>query len=225
MPTREISPQLLEFHGAKLIRSRLISPALLREMESGRYEAEEIACALVNIAPDDVVLELGAGIGALSSVVLCRKKAAAWVCVEANPDLIPLIRKNHKLNALNGVTVISGAPGSAQDTAERDFYVTEDFWASSLQRPAVFKEIKKVPVHNFGEILDKYRPSFIICDIEGGEYDLFAPGVDLSNVRKLCLEVHPAEARRLTALGEFLEKEGFSPDFSPLLPGVNYWQR
>lgn len=29
-------------------------------MESGRYEAEEIACALVNIAPDDVVLELGA---------------------------------------------------------------------------------------------------------------------------------------------------------------------
>ena len=27
---------------------------------------------------------------------------------------------------------------------EHDFYVTEDFWASSLTRPAAFKEIKKI---------------------------------------------------------------------------------
>ena len=219
------TPHLLEFHGAKLIRSRLISPAVLREIESGRYEGEEIACALLNIAPNDVVLELGAGIGALSSVILRRKEALAWVCVEANPDLIPLIRKNHKLNELNGITVINGVLGHARETVEHDFYVTEDFWASSLARPAMFKEIKKVPGRNFGEILDKYRPSFIICDIEGGEYDLFTPQADLSGVRKICLEAHPAAAQRVAALAEFLEQEGFALDFPPLRLGVNYWRR
>lgn len=224
MCARDKIPDLMEFHGAKLMPSRLISPAVLREIATGRYEGEEIACALLNIAPDDVVLELGAGIGALSSVILRRKPVAAWVCVEANPDLIPLIRKNHKLNALSGIEVISGILSHEQDPQARDFYVTEDFWASSLARPAVFKEIKKVTTHNFGAVLAAYRPTFIICDIEGAEYDLFTPRLDLTGVRKLCLELHPAPPQSLAALDLFLAQAGFVADY-PLHLGVNYWQR
>lgn len=217
-------PDLMEFHGVKLIRSRLISPPVLREIAAGRYEGDEILCALLNIEPEDMVLELGAGIGALSSVVLNRKSAAGWVCVEANPDLLPLIRKNHKLNGIGGVEVINAALGNDRAKTLHDFYVTEDFWSGSLLRPEKFVDIKRVPGLYFGDILEKYRPTFIICDIEGGEYDLFAEGLDLLSVRKVCLEAHPAPQDKLAGLDAFFQGRGFSLNPPPLRPGVNYWQ-
>ena len=218
-------PNLLEFHGAQLIRSRLISPVVLREIEAGRYEGDEILCALINIKPEDVVLELGAGIGALSSVVLTRKQAASWVCVEANPDLLPLIRKNHKLNGLSNVEVVNAALSHDRTQTSHDFYVTEDFWDGSLLRPEKFVEVKQVPGMHFGDMLAKYQPTFIVCDIEGGEYDLFSGEIDLSSVRKVCLEAHPASQDRLNALDAFFQERGFELIPPPLRLGVNYWQR
>ena len=218
-------PDLLEFHGVKLIRSRLISLAVLREIEAGRYEGDEILCALINISPEDVVLELGAGIGALSSVVLNRKQAAGWVCVEANSDLIPLIRKNHKLNGLRNVEVVNAAPGHDRAQTSRDFYVTEDFWDGSLLRPEKFVEVKQAPGLHFGDMLAKHQPTFIICDIEGGEYDLFSGEIDLSSVRKVCLEAHPAPQDKLDSLEVFFRARGFALNPPPLRLGVNYWQR
>ena len=225
MRLKDERPDLLEFHGAKLIRSRLISPAVLREIEAGRYEGDEILCALINIGPEDVVLELGAGIGALSSVVLSRKQAAGWVCVEANPDLLPLIRKNHKLNGLNNVEVVNAALSNDRTQTSHNFYVTEDFWDGSLLRPAKFVDVKQVPGLHFGDMLEKYRPTFIICDIEGGEYELFAGEVDLGPVRKVCMEIHIAGQSELDRLDAFFQKRGFALKPPPLRLGVNFWQR
>ena len=219
------NPDIFEFHGAKLIRSKLISPAVFREIVTGHYEGDEILCVLQTIEPHDLVLELGAGIGALSSVVLSRKQTAGWVCVEAHPDLAPLIRKNHKLNALAGVEVLSGALSNDRAQKQHDFYVTEDFWSSSLTRPEKFVEVKRIPALNFGDILERYRPTFIICDIEGGEYDLFSGEVDLSSVRKVCLEAHSAPQDRLDSLDAFFRERGFALNPPPLRLGVNYWQR
>ena len=221
---KDAASDLVEFHGAKLIRSKLISPAVLKEIASGHYEGDEILCALVNIEPHDVVLELGAGIGALSSVVLSRKEAAGWVCVEANPDLLHLIRKNHKLNNITGVDIISGALGNNPGQATRDFYVMEDFWDSSLLRPERFVGIKEVPIRGFGEVLAEYRPTFIICDIEGGEYELFAGEVNLASVRKVCLEIHAAAQSKLDGLNAFFQERGFVLKPPPLRLGVNFWQ-
>lgn len=225
MRLKDEHPDLLEFHGAKLIRSRLISPAVLREIEAGRYEGDEILCALINIRPEDVVLELGAGIGALSSVVLSRKQAAGWVCVEANPDLLPLIRKNHKLNNITGVEIVNAALGHDRTQTSHDFYVTEDFWDGSLLRPEKFVEVKQAPGLHFGDMLEKYQPTFIICDIEGGEYDLFSGEAHLSSVRKVCLEAHSAPQDKLDGLEAFFRERGFALNPPPLRLGVNYWQR
>lgn len=218
-------PHLMEFHGVRLICSRLISPAVQREIATGHYEGDEILCALLNIEPDDVVLELGAGIGALSAVVLSRKKAAGWVCVEAHPDLLPIIRKNHKLNGLSGVELISGALSNDPAQTGHDFYVQEDFWDSSLLKPAKFVEVKRVPGFLFADILAKYRPTFIICDIEGGEYELFSGDIDLLCVRKVCLEAHAADSAKMNALAAFFADRGFALTPPPLRLGVNYWER
>ena len=225
MRAKDTASDLMEFHGAKLIRSKLISPAVLKEIATGHYEGDEILCALVNLDPHDVVLELGAGIGALSSVVLSRKKAAGWVCVEANPDLLPLIRKNHKLNNIPGVDIINGALGNDPAQTERDFYVKKDFWDSSLLRPEKFAAVKRVSIRQFSDILAEYRPTFIICDIEGGEYELFAGEVDLGPVRKVCMEIHIAGQSELDRLDAFFQKRGFALKPPPLRLGVNFWQR
>lgn len=225
MRARDENSDLMEFHGVKIIHSKLISSAVSHEIVTGHYEGDEILCALLNIEPHDVVLELGAGIGALSAVVLSRKKAAGWICVEANPDLLPLIRKNHKLNNISGVEIISGALGNDPAQTCRDFYVQADFWDSSLLRPEKFTEIKQIPSHRFGDILHKYRPTFIICDIEGGEYELFAGEVELGSVRKVCLEAHFAEQGKLDGLAAFFQERGFALQPPPLRPGVNFWRR
>ncbi len=215
-----------EFHGARLINSRLISPAVRREIETGHYEGDEIACVLQTIRPDDIVLELGAGIGALSAVVMKRKPAHSWVCVEANPDLAPLIRKNHKLNDIAACTVLTGVLSRSSRTAEYDFYVPEDFWAASLQKPAgQTVAIKKTPALPANDLLADISPTFVICDIEGGEYDLFAPGLDLSSVRKICLEVHAAGPDELAALHRFFTESGFSLVAGNFAPGVVFMQR
>lgn len=220
------SAEYFDFHGARLIDSRLISPLVRREILSGRYEGEEIACVLQTIRPDDRVLELGAGIGALSSVIMKRKPAARWICLEANPDLAPLIRKNHRLNELVACEVLTGALTRQSAPSEHDFYVPEDFWAASLRKPeGVPFRHKKTPGLPAGGILDRYRPTYLICDIEGGEYDLFGPGLELAGVKRLCLELHAADREKLAALNGFLLEQGFRPDRPLRAAGVFFFQR
>lgn len=216
----------LPFHNIRLINSRLISPRLRKIIASGEYEYPEIKLALEQIRPDDVVLELGAGIGALSCMIMKNAPAASYICVEANPGLAPLIRKNHKINEIKNCEVLTGVMSNDENLSEADFFITEDFWASSLTHPAQFAEAKKVPVYLFNNILQKYRPSCLICDIEGGEFELFKPGVDFSGVSTVIMEVHnPGSIEPLKQLDAFLQSFGLFLQNPPFRPDILLFKR
>ena len=92
------------------------SPTLRRILYSERYERSESRCAVVALSPDDVVLEVGSGLGYLSTICALRLGSERVHTYEADPGLIPRIRRHH---ALNGVApevhnaMLAGSTGSA----------------------------------------------------------------------------------------------------------------
>jgi len=214
------------FRGIKLINSTAISANLQWRIENQNYEKTEIDLVLDTVDENDVVLEIGAGIGAVSTMILTHKKVKKYMCVEANPQLISLIKKNHRINNIDNCEIVSGVMTNDVSMHEFDFYVCDDFWESSLRKPASgCTKVLKISGHNFSEFLQRHQPSFIICDIEGGEFDLFTQGVDLSSVRKICIEVHSSSPKEYLDLYAFFVDQGLYLENPPLKEGVALFRR
>ena len=68
-----------------------------------------------------------------------------------------------------------------------------------------------MPVKPFNDEIARIRPSFLIVDIEGGEYELF-DYARLDTVRTIVIEMHPSVGglRRSLALRRNLRQLGFA---------------
>jgi cyclopropane fatty-acyl-phospholipid synthase-like methyltransferase len=107
-----------------------LTPDVWATLVRGNYETEEIHCLTTALQPGDTTLELGAGIGFMSSCAVRRCHAGRVIAFEANPGLIPVIRRTL---ALNGVVaeVVHGVV--AREDGEATFNVSRDFWSSSAE--------------------------------------------------------------------------------------------
>lgn len=171
---------------------RIIPPKRRRLLREGRYEEKEHAAIMAALRPDDVVIELGAGIGYISTAV-ARKGARAVHTFEANPAMIPYIRTVHRLNGVADVALTHAVLGASAGRVP--FYVRRDFTASSLdadpdrrKSPAV--AVEEVEMLDIRAVFAEIAPTFLVCDIEGAEADLI-PAADLSGLRCAVVELHP----------------------------------
>jgi len=221
----EKNQEFIDLGGVLLISSPVMSEKMQKYIEEQEYEKNEIAFALKHVESEDVILELGAGIGALSSHILKKKKVQRYICVEANPHMVQLMKKNHAVNGIRNCEIVNGVMTNDTEKTQFDFYVCEDFWASSLRKPEHYTSIKQVRGHVFNDILRDVKPSFIICDIEGGEFDLFVNGVDISSVQKICIEIHKTTDRQLVDLYAYFVDSGFYLVTPPLQAGVCFFVR
>ncbi|MDO5603757.1 MAG: FkbM family methyltransferase [Paracoccus sp. (in: a-proteobacteria)] len=168
----------------------IITPKIERPLRNGRYEGGEAAATLGQILRrGDVVMEFGAGLGLCSTIAAMHPDVARVVTFEANPDLIPLIRETHRLNALNNIEVRHGIV-APEGSASEKFYLRRDFWGSSMEpdsRP--YQRVVDLPAFDVNELIAEIRPTVIVCDIEGAELTLF-DHADLSSVRAIVCELH-----------------------------------
>ena len=195
------------------IDPKAMSKKMLSVMRSGDYEREEAGQITTIIQPGDRIVELGGGVGYVSSVAGMLGKAQDIVVYEANPDLIPLIERTHQLNNVTS-TVINAVvlPRKSSDTVP--FYIRDDFWASSLSADTYgYSAVKDVPVVSFGEMLRRHNPTMLIVDIEGGEGELFQD-VELTGIRKIYIEIHQAILGRvgMKRLFDFFSSRDFHYD-------------
>lgn len=169
----------------------IFSDAICDSVRAGIYEAHEASMLDSLIQPGEVILEIGAGCGFISTYCALNRETRAVHCVEANPSLIDVIRLTHRINGVN-VTVYQEL--LAKEDGEADFYVNRDFWASGTH--SFLGQPIKVKTVRFQNRLSMVRPTMLIVDIEGGEETLFE-GVDLAGVKKIMLELHqPTIGRR-----------------------------
>lgn len=182
--------EVIETSGIKVpFVPSIITPKIERPMRNSRYEAGECAALRRILRPGDRVLELGAGVGLLSTVASLVPGVEAVTTVEANPDLIPLIRETHRLNGATRVDLRNGV-ATADDGEDMAFYIRPDFWASSLEPSSRgYSKIATLPRYALKSLVKEVRPTVIVCDIEGGEMGLFDEA-DLSGVRALVIEFH-----------------------------------
>lgn len=199
-----IDDLIIPFREIFLYKSKKIDQIIINTLINGTYEKNEIDIVLSNINKDDIVLELGASIGAMSTIVKNKFKEILYYACEANPELIPLIEKNHKLNNIS-CNIINGAVGKGDFI---DFYIHKQCWSSSI---VPFKDplrIEKIKVYNLKELINIIKPTFLIIDIEGAEYEIFDEEIDLSNIRKICIEFH--SSGNAENLFKLIQNKGFS---------------
>lgn len=192
----------------------IVTPAIERPLRSGRYEGGERAKLQEMLRSGDRVLDLGAGLGLISTIAAERLGGAAVTSVEANPSLIPLIEETHRLNDVSGIRLLNAVATGGGETGDLPFYLRKDFWGSSMEpdsRPYV--AVVDVPAIPITTLMSEARPTVVCCDIEGGELGLFDE-TDLSEVRVLILELHPKVygSKGVEAIDALLSSKGFAPE-------------
>ncbi len=171
-----------------------LAPRTRKLLRSNDYELREAGAVRALVKEDDVALELGAGIGFMSTLMAKSCKAKRVHAFEANPTLIPYIRRVHQANGVaDRIEVTNAVLGKRKGKVT--FYEREQFSASSLiaeptgEASPVLRE-HEVEVMNVNTVIRKLKPSVLVCDIEGAEADLL-PAADLTHLRLAVVELHP----------------------------------
>jgi len=168
----------------------VLIPRIRQALRQNSYETREANAVKLTVRPEDVVLELGGGIGFMSTFVAKKRRVQAIHVFEANPNLVPYIQAVHAANEITQATVYNALLGPVAGT--RRFYIRRNILASSLdpRDGDGIVQTAQVPVWDLKETMAKLRPTVLICDIEGAEAQL-VPQMDLANLRAAIIELHP----------------------------------
>ena len=180
----------LKIHGVQItVRkdySRIIQSAII----NGTYERSEAKLVQEHISPEDIVVDIGGGIGCIGCLAAKKAYLGSVFAIEANPEIASHYSANIQLNNIKNATVINAVLSDADGVC--DFYVSHDFWASSLTPCKNLKKKIIVPKLKAESFIQKIKPTVILLDIEGGEFDLLANPVfkNFDSPLKLICEIH-----------------------------------
>ncbi len=213
--------EIVEIEGVKLNIDHPSIKGIKKFFYENKYEHKEIAILKNVLEEDDVVFEVGAGIGFIST--FCAERVNKVIAYEANPEMIKKIKETYKLNGVNPIL----KEGILLDKeGEIEFFLEKNFWSSSTIRRS--KDSKKIRVRTFNvnKEIEKFDPNFLIIDIEGGEKDLI-PIIDYKNINKVLIEFHPdiIGEKLVSNLIKYLIEQGFYLDLYKSIRNVCYFQR
>lgn len=161
-------------------------------LREGTYERKECDAVMRVVREGDRVLELGGGLGYMSTLLSVKKKIEKVVTYEANPTLIPYIQSVHEANGVTNVD-LRNALLSPEDGDPVKFYIRKNFLGSSMDLdadPDSITDIVEIEKHAITPVLDDLKPNVLVCDIEGAEAMLL-PSADWSGLRVAIIELHP----------------------------------
>ncbi len=176
------------------MRAGAYSKSERNQLYSDQYEIRERHIVEQRLRPDDIVLELGSGVG-IVTITCCQIAGSERVhTFEANPKMEAILKRNFDLNGVTPhlqMVMISSRAGTAE------FHVSDKVLLSSRYVSAACasqanSECITVPTVSLQRVLAEIQPTFLVVDIEGGELELLDKDVDLSSVERICIEVHPA---------------------------------
>ncbi len=182
----------------------------------------------LEISPGDVVLDVGANIGAFTKYAL--ELGAEVHAYEPEEENYLIMLEN--INSLDAI-----AYANKKVLTERCAVVGDDSKSISLYvnskknkglhmtRPVRGREGVEVEAKNFDEIITSKQPNKIKIDVEGGEYS-FMPTVFPDCVEKLVMELHfqyNKEWRGMAVkIHEDMLSQGFSVIREPKFTGGNW---
>lgn len=182
---------------------------MLSSLAKKTYEKGEISILQQTVEASDIILELGTGVGLTSAYCATITGSDHVTTIEANINLKPFIQKLYTRNKVNP-SLRFGVAGV--ETGEVTFYTEpNDIWSSSLLPVSPRGLLLQVNKINCNELLSSLRPSYLIMDIEGGEFDLI-PSLDMTHISKIQIEIHAKllGAEKAEILIDLLRDRGFT---------------
>jgi len=161
---------------------------VLASLYAEKYEELERRALPDLLRPEDRVVEVGSAIGVVGLV--CARIVGPerlWM-VEANPDLAETIRANFALNGMAAPQLHIGL-GCSEPGDPIAFRVAKEFWSSSVLERGQTARVELAPRIDLNQLLRASQASVLICDIEGGEFELL-PKLDLTGIRLIVAELH-----------------------------------
>jgi hypothetical protein len=150
-----MSDTILHYGIRLALDASIMSKHMLDTLRRGYYENEEAESLASIIQANEVVMELGGGIGFLSALLAKNNQVKAVHVFEANPYLIDIIHRTH---SLNGVSTCVYNEILGKNDQPVDFYIHEDFWASSTI-PCASQTVVQVVQSSFQSRLDEIKPT------------------------------------------------------------------
>ena len=107
-----------------------------RALDNGTYELREAQAAQRFVTSEDVVLEIGGGLGIVASHICRSCSPAFYCCVEANPFLIGAIHHTLHANDVRKALVVHGVAtndGRLLRQGWTHFNTWYEFWGSTTE--------------------------------------------------------------------------------------------
>ena len=170
------------------------SDKITQKLATGHYEGTEARAVQMRVKPGNRVLELGAGLGYIGALAASIAGPENVTSVEANPDMLKVIRDNFDRNGGEAITLRHGAVvGNDFDADTLAFARARQFWSSKIAKHGDNEAgLIEVPALKIGALLKETRPNVVIMDIEGAEQFLFDKPWPKS-VRFVVMELHPKQ--------------------------------
>ncbi len=179
----------------------------------GTYERSERALLQRWLDSQAPVVELGGGIGVVSTLVNCRlNNPTRHVVVEANPGLLPILDRQRQLNGASFTVEYAAIDYSGAATTTLN--ISDGFLAARVGSDGPGIQVVTTTLKRVFE-RHPWTGVTLICDIEGVETDLVEHEGEVieRHCRTLVIEVHPEfrtdEAR--ARMVEALQRRGFRP--------------
>jgi FkbM family methyltransferase len=183
---RVLRRPVITIEGVQLRVGRHMSRRVERSLSRGGYQRQELQLVGALLEPEDVVLELGAGLGLVSTYCAKRLGSSRVFAFEADPDLEPCIRETYLLNGVEPTLDMCAVGARAgRVTIYRDKHLV----SSSVSRRRAGTRPVEVPGKALNYVVHRLRPTVLIIDAEAAERDLF-DGAELKTVNKIMLELH-----------------------------------
>ena len=211
---RVVSPRRVTLHGLRLAVAPTLDRNAKRLLHAGRYERRKIKQLRNKVEPNDVFVDVGAGMGFTALFAATMVGSGRVTAVEADPRAAAFARANFALNG-RAIDLIEGAAVGG-DATTVDFYPNATFGASACFPRAGGVDAIRVPRIDLGALLQERAATVLNVDVEGAEHGLLASLDDFGKVRVILVHIHEQSIgyARSVELTRLLFDRGFAFDLA-----------
>jgi FkbM family methyltransferase len=178
--------RMINIEGVRIRVGPHMSRRVEQSLAKGAYEREELRLIDAVLTPDDIVLEVGAGLGLVSTYCAKRVGSSQVFAFEADPELEPCIRETYSLNGVDPALEMCAVCAQAgRVMLFRDKHLVP----ASIARRRGGSGPVEVPGKALNYVVDRVHPTLLIVDAQGAERGLF-DGAELGSVTRIVLELH-----------------------------------
>ncbi|MGN8019589.1 FkbM family methyltransferase [Phyllobacterium sp. 22229] len=176
-------------HGVTIpIDSQEVSPTIWAALTKGDYEAREVHLVTHAVQPNDRVLELGTGLGVVTSIMARVEGTYIW-SFDANPSTAHLAARVIEANGHENVELTTGVL-TAGTPKRFKFYIRRDLWMSSVyEHQGPYESTLDVISGDIDQFVAKHAINVVVMDIEGAEHGLLIDAA-LPGVERVFVELH-----------------------------------